>query len=199
MLTFSAALLAGGKSTRMGRDKALLPIPGYDFLWQRQLAVLQQLALLAELQPARIFWSGHPRSGIPRNIEIVPDPVTDAGPLAGICGCLQKISSGHLLVLAVDLPAMTAPFLRRLLQLGAPGCGVVPRLGERFEPLAALYPAEILPLAQKHLAEKRYRLQEFVSAGIASNLLRPHGITPANQPLFRNLNRPENLNESTSG
>ena len=59
MLNFSAAILAGGKSTRMGRDKAFLTVPGFDAIWQRQLAVLEQLALLAELQPQHLFWSGH--------------------------------------------------------------------------------------------------------------------------------------------
>ena len=124
----------------------------------------------------------------------MPDPVSDAGPLAGICGCLQKLApSTHLLVLAVDLPAMTAPFLQRLIDSAGPKCGVVPRIDGRFEPLAAIYPAEILPVAQRRLDNQRYRLQEFVADGIDAGLLRTLDPTPAELPLFRNLNRPDDI------
>jgi molybdopterin-guanine dinucleotide biosynthesis protein A len=94
MLSFSAVLLAGGESTRMGRDKALLPLPDSGLLlWQRQLRVLE------ELRPGQLFWSGHSREGMPTHLSVVSDVVEKAGPLAGICACLDILKSDLLVVL----------------------------------------------------------------------------------------------------
>ena len=185
--TFSAALLAGGQSRRMGRDKALLPGKGHAFLWQRQLELLE------ELRPHRVFWSGFPRPGLGAAIAVVADRVPDAGPLAGITACLEALETELLVVVAVDLPRMTVPFLRRLLLAGTAAHGIVPRRNGRFEPLAAVYPKAILPLAQRHLAEGRLALQEFASAGIAGGWLQALEVAPEHGALFHNLNRPEDL------
>src|ERR1700761_8110428 len=102
----------------MGRDKALLPVSGSKLLlWQRQLAVLE------ELQPEMLLWSGSPRPGMPNNVSIIPDAVNDSGPLAGVAACLAPTQPDLLIVLAIDLPAMTSPFLRRLLAESSPTCG----------------------------------------------------------------------------
>jgi molybdopterin-guanine dinucleotide biosynthesis protein A len=185
--TFSAALLTGGQSRRMGRDKALLPVDGHAFLWQRQLELLE------ELRPQRIFWSGFPRAGLGATITVVADRVPDAGPLAGITACLEALETESLVVLAVDLPHMTVPFLRRLLLICSESRGAVPRRNGRFEPLAAAYPKAILPLARRHLAEGRLALQELASAGIAGGWLRALDVAPEEAGLFHNLNRPEDL------
>jgi molybdopterin-guanine dinucleotide biosynthesis protein A len=186
--TFSAALLAGGQSRRMGRDKALLPVDGHAFLWQRQLELLE------ELGPRRIFWSGFPRAGLAAaTITVVADRVPDAGPLAGIAACLEELETELLVVLAVDLPRMTVPFLRRLLVPCTESQGAVPRRNGRFEPLAAAYPKAILPLARRHLAEGRLALQEFASAGIAGGWLRAFDVAAEEGVFFHNLNRPEDL------
>jgi molybdopterin-guanine dinucleotide biosynthesis protein A len=184
---FSAALLAGGKSRRMGRDKALLPVTGHEFLWQRQLALLDELA------PARVFWSGFARAELPSHVTLVIDPVADAGPLAGICGCLKALESDLLLVLAIDLSQMNAAFLRDLLAGCSPGRGAMPHREGHYEPLAAVYPKAMLALARDHLAAGRLTLQDFAAGGIQAGLLRLVHVAPADDPLFRNLNRPEDL------
>ena len=186
-MTFSAALLAGGQSRRMGRDKALLSLPGYDFLWQRQLAVLEQLA------PQRLYWSGFARDGLPPHLVLVPDPVPDAGPLAGICGCLDALESDLLVVLAVDLPAMSTAFLDRLRHRCTSARGVIARRDGRLEPLAAIYPKELLPLARGQLAAGRLALQEFAALGIEAGLLRVVDVAAGDDAFFQNINRPEDL------
>src|SRR5476651_1092157 len=101
MPSFSAVVLAGGRSTRMGSDKALLSLPGSDLLlWQRQVRVLE------ELKPEEIFWSGAARPGLPENLRLIADEVENAGPLAGISACLNLLESDLLVVLAIDLPRM---------------------------------------------------------------------------------------------
>lgn len=108
-MSHAAVLLAGGKSSRMGRDKSALPVNG-EPLWQHQLAVLRAT------EPAELFISG--KSDGPYadcGVEILADEIPDCGPLGGIATALRRCTSDFLLVLAVDMPAMTATFLRTLL------------------------------------------------------------------------------------
>lgn len=104
ILNFSALILAGGKSSRMGQDKALLQLKG-----QSLLAHMQQLALD----------SGAAEVLISRN---QPGFIADAesaqaqGPLAGILAALQHCSSSQLLVLPIDTPLLNPASLRQLLQ-----------------------------------------------------------------------------------
>ena len=142
--SFAAVLLAGGQSRRMGRDKALLPLPDGRLLWQRQLDVLRAL------EPAELFISGPARPGFPADVPTVGDiGPTMLGPLGGIAAVLATMRSARLLVLAVDLPMMTAAFLRGLLRHDPSQTqGAIPQAADGFfEPLAAIYPRTALPVA----------------------------------------------------
>jgi len=184
--SFAAALLAGGKSTRMGLDKALIVLPGTHLpLWRRQLSVLQ------ELRPQEILWSGQARPGLPEDIRVVTDSIAEAGPLAGVDACLQATESDLLLVLAIDLPRMPPAFLQSLLARCSSECGIVVRHGEYFEPLAAVYPKKLQPLASEHLAHSRYAMQDFVREGIRAGLLCEVPLEEKDVSLFQNVNCPE--------
>ena len=98
--SFSAVLLAAGRSTSMGTDKALLPVDGMA-LWQRQWAVL------ARTRASEIILSVRPeQTWAPAGVNVVRDALADAGPLGGIAAALEKMRQTHLIVLAVDLPQM---------------------------------------------------------------------------------------------
>jgi molybdopterin-guanine dinucleotide biosynthesis protein A len=172
MPSFSAVLLAGGKSERMGRDKALLPMPHSDeLLWQRQLRIL------GELRAERVFWSGPPRPGIPTSVELVPDTVTSAG----------------LVVLAVDLPRMDAGYLAKLTRRCTPTRGAVPQRGEDFEPLAAVYPAMLRELAEDRLHQGRYAMHDFVREAIRRELIDAIPVAARDAAKFANINSPEDF------
>ncbi len=181
-MRFSAVLLAGGKSTRMGRDKALLEIGG-EPLWRRQLATLRGLS------PEELMISGPPRD----DRETVADEFKNAGPLAGVAAALQKCAAPLLVVLAVDLPVMTTDFLKTLLALSRPGKGVVPRGPEFFEPLAAVYPSACAALADEALRRGDFSMQHFVESAIAQELVAGRTIAPEEAHLFANLNTPADL------
>jgi molybdopterin-guanine dinucleotide biosynthesis protein A len=181
----SAVLLAGGKSSRMGRDKAFLEIAG-EPLWQRQLATLRHLApeQLMVSGPGREEWSEY---------EIVADERADAGPLAGLAAALRKCATPRLVVLAIDLPEMTTDFLRSLLRLCGDHQGVVPRRSDRFEPLAAVYPAGCAALAEAALRDGDFSMQRFVRRALEQDLLLERSISEAETVLFANLNTPADL------
>ncbi|MEO6871364.1 MAG: molybdenum cofactor guanylyltransferase [Chthoniobacterales bacterium] len=180
-MRFSAVLLAGGKSTRMGRDKALLEIDG-EPLWRRQLETLRTL------NPEQLMISGPVRNGC----ETIADEFENAGPLAGVAAALRSCIAPRLVVLAVDLPQMTPEFLRSLLEFEETA-GVVPRGPEFFEPLAAAYSLGCTSLAEEALRRGDFSMQNFVRTAVARQLVVPRDITPDEVSLFKNVNTPADL------
>jgi molybdopterin-guanine dinucleotide biosynthesis protein A len=183
----SAVLLAAGHSIRMHRDKALLEQDG-RLMWQRQLDLLRQTGA------AEIFLSAREAQTWAETAEgftaVVRDPAPDAGPLGGIAAALERATAGHLAVLAVDLPRMQAEWFAQLRSQCAPGGGAVGRNGKFFEPLAAIYPRELLPLAQAALENRQLSLQKLLGAGVEQGLLRVWDIGDAERALFTNWNEP---------
>ena len=181
-MDFSAALFAGGRSSRMGRDKAFLEIDGVA-LWQRQLQTLRDLA------PSEIFLAGPTQpEWIETGLEIVADVGIDVGPLGGLVAVLRRCKNTRLLVLAVDLPNMTSEFLKQLLTTCPDNGGVIPKRSERFEPLAAVYPVRCLPLAESCLDSGEYSLQQLVRRATGAGLMTTRKIANAELSLFFNLN-----------
>src|SRR5215213_2869238 len=170
-IPFSAVVLAAGRSTRMGRDKALLEIDGVP-MWRRQLDLLQ------EIGAAEIFLSARPEQPWVRDAmaaggfaAVLRDAMPSAGPLCGITAAIERASHSHVAVLAIDLPKMAAEWLGRLLAECAPAIGAVGRRGEFFEPLAAIYPREIMPLAWSALSAGRYALQPLLAETVGQGLM----------------------------
>jgi molybdopterin-guanine dinucleotide biosynthesis protein A len=183
-MDFSAALLAGGRSSRMGRDKAFLEIDGVP-LWQRQLRTLQ------ELDPSEIFVAGPAQQEwMETGLKIVADAVYDSGPLGGLVALLRRSRTEQLLVLAVDLPNMTSQFLKELLTDCPKTGGIVPKRNKRFEPLAAIYSAGCLVLAESCLNSGNCSLQQLARRAAKAGLVTTREIADAEESLFFNLNTP---------
>src|ERR1700724_3666210 len=124
-MKISGVLLAGGKSRRMGQDKSTILFRDAP-LWQIQLDLLrklqlQELFISAQTDPP---WR-------PTDIEFVPDNQPSRGPLSGIAAALPRISGGHLLALAIDMPFMTESYLSSLCEKVEGGGGVVPIIENR--------------------------------------------------------------------
>ncbi len=178
----------------MGRDKCALTVDGVP-LWQRQLAVLRAT------NPAELFISG--KSDGPYadcGVEILADEIPDCGPLGGIATALRRCTSEFLLVLAVDMPAMTAEFLRTILEESQrTATGVVPSVaadGRRradFEPLAAVYPRAALAIADECLRTGERKLEGFIRKLEASQLVRVRPVAENEAALFVNWNAPGDL------
>lgn len=192
-MNVSAALLAGGESRRMGQDKAMLSVVGRP-LWERQLGMLR------ELNPSELFLSA--RSDPPwrpDDVIFVADTPPARGPLSGLTASLGKCSTGHLLVLAIDMPAMTSTFLSMLCARTASGRGVLPMIDGSGEPLAAVYPVEALPLLQAAVKGIDVSLRGIARQLLAAGKMRPLPIPAEQQTLFRNVNRPSDLTSIDAG
>jgi molybdopterin-guanine dinucleotide biosynthesis protein A len=189
-MTISAVLLAGGKSRRMGQDKATMRLRDRP-LWQTQLD------LLHKLQPEQILVSAQidPRWR-PSDVGFVADSPPSRGPLSGIAATLSRITSEHLLVLAIDTPFITETYLRKLCAQVRSGRGIVPMLENRAEALAAIYPREAAPEFAQALSSTNFSLQPLVQNLIAIGKLRAIEVLQEERPLFRNLNEPGDLTDA---
>ena len=189
----SAVVLAGGRSTRMGRPKALLEIGGQP-LWRRQRDVL--VAAGAK----EVFLSARPEhewaylaDGI---AALLHDAYPDCGPISGVTAGLERLSGSHLAVLAVDLPQLPPEWFHDLTSMCAAGVGAVGRRGKYFEPLAAIYPGAMKWLAWETFARGEYSLQALLGEAAKQGLVRVREITDAEAPWFENWNEPS-ASEST--
>jgi molybdopterin-guanine dinucleotide biosynthesis protein A len=189
MMTLTAVLFVGGLSTRMGCDKSQVEVGG-EALWSRQLRLLQQLNPRQSLISCR-----SKPSWCPQGLEAVLDEAPSRGPLSGLTAALEKIETTHLLALAIDLPRMDVELLRELLGVARSGCGVVPTIDGRFEPLCAVYPREAAVFARRALDDGELSLQKFVAALSRASLVNAWSVSAVHQPAFLNANSPDDLEQ----
>ena len=157
-------------------------------LWKNQLDLLRgiqpvELIVSAQSDPA---WR-------PANVTFVADEEPSRGPLGGIAAVLAHISGDHLLGLAIDMPFMTAAYLRRLCEQVQTGQGVVPIIDGRAEPLTAIYPRDAESEFARALSGDDFSLQPLVRDLIELGKLCPIDVTSDEAPFFRNLNEPRDL------
>jgi molybdopterin-guanine dinucleotide biosynthesis protein A len=140
----AAAVLAGGASRRMGRDKATLAVGGVALA----AGVLAAAAEVAD-PVVLVAPEGHPARGL--GARVVTDP--GEGPLAALAAALAALAADHVLVLAGDHPGLVVELLAQLVALAPRGEAVACRRGPRLEPLVAVYRrAPALAAARARLA-----------------------------------------------
>lgn len=145
-MTFTAVILAGGQSSRMGRDKAWLEVGGRPL-------IARQVELVCEVGANEVLISGRTTADYTSlGCRLVKDRFSEAGPLAGVEVALAAAASPLVLVLAVDMPHMSADVLRQLIGQCTETTGAIPRVGGAIEPLAAVYPKSALLLVTELLA-----------------------------------------------
>lgn len=143
---YSLLLLAGGQSSRMGRDKAELLYEGKTFT--------EQLIEKGEhLGIREKFLSGHasPMEGI----RVVADLYPKRGPLGGMQACMARMTTPYCLILPVDVPQIPLSLLEKLLQYHEllteteKGRPLLLKHGDRVEPLIGIYPASMAETIEK--------------------------------------------------
>lgn len=102
---FAGFVLAGGQSSRMGRDKALVELAGRPLI-VHALEALRNAGLSAKIAGARSELSGF--------APVIPDLEENAGPLSGVCAALAAMQADFGVFLSVDLPLIPASLLAHL-------------------------------------------------------------------------------------
>lgn len=186
-MNLSAVLLVGGESRRMGADKATA-------LFRRKPLWQVQLNLLRELRPAEIFLSARSDPDWrPADVKFVADEPPSRGPLSGVAASLGRIRTKHLLTLAIDMPFMSEKYLRFLCDQIEPRRGVLPMIGGRAEPLAAIYPEGAHVDLVAALSGLDFSLQTVTQRLVAAGKLQPVSVEKEDQDFFRNINEPADL------
>lgn len=187
VLGVSAAILAGGRARRLGgADKASLTV-GRARIIDRQLAAISAVA-----DDVRIVCSDPARyAGL--GIRVIPDAIPDAGPLGGIYSALLDAACDRVLVIACDLPFVTAALLARLAdesRLTGGVDAVVPRSARGLEPLCALYRTRCAGVVRERIDRGTLQVAGLLEA-ISTRILEPDALAPYDEgALFENVNTP---------
>jgi molybdopterin-guanine dinucleotide biosynthesis protein A len=155
-LTRSVAILAGGQATRFGgRDKSALLVNGRSIL-DRQLASLAPLTDDLMIVGDRVVAAGAIA------LRAIPDAVPGCGPLGGLHAALTAARGDVLLLVACDMPYLSAPFAEYLLSLAGDADIVVPESERGYHPLCAVYTRACLEPAAAQLADRQLKMRELV-------------------------------------
>jgi molybdopterin-guanine dinucleotide biosynthesis protein A len=144
VVSASAVLLAGGRSRRMNRPKALLPFAG-------QPLIVRVLECLSHVTDDRVVVAAPGQDLPPLKARVVRDPVPYLGPVAGLAGGLAAARGSHAFVTSCDAPFLNSDLVRWLLKEAASWDVVVPRWEGRLNPLHAVYATSLAEPYQRLL------------------------------------------------
>ena len=179
-VTCAALVLAGGRSSRMGEDKALLDWGG-ETLLERAVRFWRASGLVERVLVA--VGSQQHFSSLPDGAEAVPDLQSGQGPMAGIVAGFRATNAAVLYVSAVDMPNLTTEAVLPVPEHDA----AVYRLNGRREPLFAVYRRSILPVAERLLAEHCGKVGAMLDEVQTDYYYAP----PCLASVFQNVNTPE--------
>jgi molybdopterin-guanine dinucleotide biosynthesis protein A len=166
----AAAILAGGRATRLGgRDKAALPF-GDVRLIDRQLTALAGLAdhLMVVVGAAAARAGGAADTAVPDTagrlrdlgVPIVTDEVA-AGAMGGLYTAIRATPAARTLVVACDLPFLRRPFLRHIIEAADAACdAAVPRSADGWQPLCACYARAAATVFERRIARRAWKLAD---------------------------------------
>lgn len=178
-------VLAGGRSSRMGRDKAFLEWHGQTLL-QRALELARSVA-----EDVRIVGL---REKFANFAPVVEDIYAGRGPLGGIHAALTTSSSELNLVIAIDTPLLAPEFLRYLIEQAESAGTVVtaPRVRGKTQPLCAVYRREFAAIAAAALEAGNNKIEPLFASVTQRIIDEPELAKLAFDPeMFDNLNTPE--------
>ena len=184
----TAFVLAGGRSSRMGRDKAFLEFHGES--------LLTRALRLAQSASADVAIVG-PSSKFAAFGRVVEDAFWNHGPLGGIHAALKSSTADLNLILAVDMPFVSPKFLAYLVNRARSDNALVtiPRNVEGWQPLCAIYQRAFAAKAEAALQAGENKIDRlFQGSDIAMITAKELKRFPGNQ--FRNLNTPDDLTEA---
>ena len=193
-MKIGCAILAGGKSSRMGTDKALLEFEGKQFITQ----IAEELSWFDERIIAR---GGNSRleGELEREWTVIPDFYPDHGPIGGLHAALSACESDALFVVTCDMPLIESELVRELCNFmqetdfdekRVDAYDVVISVGEggKIHPLCGVYRKSVVPVLEEQILSGRNRVME------ALKRLRVNYVTvdsPAGARQLANINTPQ--------
>lgn len=172
-------VLVGGRSTRMGRDKALLPLGGKTFA--------QHIAEQVKHSAGSATLIGSPALYSNLGFPVIADLIPGAGPLGGLYTALENSAADWNLVVACDMPNLTSGLFDHLFleaESSRADC-VVPETEAGLDPLSAVYHRRCAAAARLAIYRKSLKMHDFVTG------LNMRTILPGSPAALANINTPE--------
>ena len=186
-MTVSAAIMAGGKSRRMGRDKAWLDLGDGRPIVRRVIEVMSEVA-------DEVFLVANDERYRSLGLRVVPDRFPEGGALGGIATGVGAAAHDRVLVAACDMPFLVPGVFRLLVERSDGADAVVPKVGDDLETLHALYAKACLPAMERALAAGKLRVVSFFG-DVRLRILQEAELRAVDPDLrsFTNVNTPEEL------
>lgn len=188
-------ILAGGQSTRMGRDKALLAYAGRPLV-EHAVGLLRAVGLVPHILGNRPDLAVY--------APVIEDIHPGCGPLGGIEAALTASNSEWNLFVPVDLPLLPPVFLKYLMERAAitRASATLPALAGRVHPLCAVYRRILLPGIKESIKAHDYKVMRAIGRDAGIDIFSVEAVAAARDdwpvaPLprrwFQNLNTPEDM------
>lgn len=149
----TVAILAGGRSRRMGTNKSFLPFAGKPLV-QHVIERVQTLSLPV------ILITNSPNQYAVFDLPMFGDVYPGCGSLGGLYTALHSSATDYTLCVACDMPFLNVDLLRYLLDLRSGVSAVVPYIADHYESLHAVYNRACLPILLEQLEQERLRIHE---------------------------------------
>ncbi|BDS09884.1 molybdenum cofactor guanylyltransferase [Aureispira anguillae] len=147
----TAVILAGGKSQRMGEDKA--------FLMFQQQTFIEHIIHAVQPLVTEVVIIGAVHKYKQLGLTVYKDKIADQGPVGGIHTALSIVKTPYLLVLSCDIPLVSTQLLQYLIENSLP-CDVnVMTIRDKHQPLTALYKRTCLSVFEHALEQQQLKLQ----------------------------------------
>ena len=151
----TAAILCGGKSTRMGREKSLRKLHGkavFEHVLEKLKPVFKKI----------VISSNNKHCFSEYNLPVINDIVENCDALGGIYSVLKNVQSDYVFFIACDMPFAYEEVIRFIIQNSEGYDAVVPRIKGRFQPLFAIYSKKCLPLIEKNIIQKKLKIFDVI-------------------------------------
>jgi molybdenum cofactor guanylyltransferase len=194
MTQFAAIILAGGQSSRMGKDKAFIEIDG--------VPLLQKICIIASECTSQVYViTPSPqkyRAIIPQNCQIVQEVVLEGensphGPLVGFAQALTHVESEWILLLACDLPRLTSSEIKQwsscLETTSQDAIALLPHSPKGWEPLCGFYRRRCLSLLNNFINRGGRSFQQWLASHFVQELL------VSDSKILFNCNTPDDLRQ----
>lgn len=150
-------ILCGGKSVRMGKNKALLELGG-------RRVIDRVIGVMGKLFPTLFLVTNTPDAYAFTGIETVQDAIPEGGSLVGLYTGLRHATTAKAFVVACDMPFLNEALIRRMVEAAADDAAIIPRSPDGLQPLHALYSTACAPTLAKVVESGEKRIQKACEA-----------------------------------
>lgn len=188
-LRMTAAILCGGKSSRMGRQKAFLPYEGKTLIEHR-------FEMLKELFAEVVLVANEPEAYSQLTEDVVKDIIPNRGPLVGILSALLVSEYEHVFVIACDMPLVENKLIREMCQQRKGTDVLVLSHEDGIEPLLGIYSKRCIQPLEDAIFEDNLKAHDFLT-GISAQLfqLDPNRHGSGSLPAHFNVNTPQDYSK----